>query len=186
MVKVGLLFGGAPISPSAMGSGQVSVNSISQTFYYSGVSSGRFWFAGNGVSSVLVNSATISQGAKSIPIRVNAAESFYVPSTGRWSDIVSISDFTLPGYVTITVVYPATASAPTFYDYVIPADPVAVSVIDVDVDRDPSPTTGHLLMDLQFEGTTEDSINGFTPSLVNSSLNSSILSSFVRNELTLS
>lgn len=87
-------------------SGKVYVDgyhSMTQTVYLSKMTAFRNFFAGNGVDSYLVASATLTQGSKTVAFGVGGKTSFYVPKDGRWSDWVSVADFSLPGYVTYTV-----------------------------------------------------------------------------------
>jgi hypothetical protein len=128
MTKVQIFYDGDPISPSGIGKSQALTATVTQTLSVTvAVPSARFWLAGNGVSSVLATSATLSQGSKSIPITVNGATSFYIPATGRWSDYASIADFDLPGNVTISISFPEEVQAPTFGDNTDPDEPVATS-----------------------------------------------------------
>ena len=128
MAKVQIFYDGDPISPSGIGKSQAITATVTQTLSVTvAVPSARFWLAGNGVSSVLATSATLSQGSKSIPITVNGATSFYIPATGRWSDYASIADFDLPGNVTISISFPEEVQAPTFGDSTDPDEPVATS-----------------------------------------------------------
>lgn len=128
MTKVQIFYDGDPISPSGIGKSQAITATVTQTLSVTvAVPSARFWLAGNGVSSVLATSATLSQGSKSIPITVNGATSFYIPATGRWSDYASIADFDLPGNVTISISFPEEVQAPTFGDNTDPDEPVATS-----------------------------------------------------------
>jgi len=167
MTKVQIFYDGDPISPSGIGKSQALTATVTQTLSVTvAVPSARFWLAGNGVSSVLATSATLSQGSKSIPITVNGATSFYIPATGRWSDYASIADFDLPGNVTISISFPEEVPIATFGDNTDPDDPVVVSVIEEDRRISPIidiPAQGVLLFDLQFEGTLNDSVNGLAP-----------------------
>jgi hypothetical protein len=121
----------------------------------------KFWLAGNGVSSVLITSARLIQGTKNIPVTVNGAQSFYIPATGRWSDYVSIADFTLPGSVTLTMLFEGTVNVSTFSDNSIPDDPVAVSAYDFLSQG--AECTGDVLFDVEFDGSFVDSVGGLTP-----------------------
>lgn len=164
MAKVSIFIDGDPFSPSGIGSGTTAATAtVSQTFVLSsGYSVKQFWFSGNGASSILVSSARLIQGSKNIPLKVNGATSFYISATGRWSDFVSIADFTLGQNVTVTITFQGTVNVATFRDNPVPTSPVIVSVI-----ADPltgTGLTGDILFDVEFEGTFVDSINGFTPS----------------------
>ncbi len=160
--KVTIFTGGNPFSPSGIGSGNTSVStSVSQTFALTATSQAKFWLAGNGVSSILITSARLIQGAKNVPVIVNGAQSFYIPATGRWSDYVSISDFTLPGNVTLTVTFETTANFPTFTDNSVPEDPVIVSATETSLSGEG--LSGEVLFDVDFEGDFIDSVNGLTP-----------------------
>lgn len=127
MHKVNLFYRGDPISPSGIGENQTLTAVITQTFSMPLVAMAKLWLAGNGSSSVLVISARLIQGSKNIPVTVNGREEFYVPATGRWSDVVSIADLSLPGDVTLSVSYPEAVYAPTFGDNTDPDEPVAIS-----------------------------------------------------------
>jgi hypothetical protein len=61
----------------------------------------KFFFRGTGTIAYRIVSATARQGTISIPILVNGATTFYVPPSGRWSDLFSTTSFTLPGNVSI-------------------------------------------------------------------------------------
>jgi len=74
----------------------------------------RFWFAGNGSSSYYVTSAFLVQGALSLPITVYGKTSFYVPSYGRASDVMSISNFTTPGEISSVVNIATNQTLPVF------------------------------------------------------------------------
>jgi hypothetical protein len=76
---------------------------VNQTVSLEDTNEARFWFAGNGVNSYLVSSASITQGGLTTQVKVKERTSFYVPKEGRWSDWVSISNFSLPGEVTFSV-----------------------------------------------------------------------------------
>ena len=138
MSKVTFLFlGGSSWSPSGVGSGVVSVETISQSIFLYPPAGGslRFWLAGNGSSPLLYSSMTVTQGNYSINVLVNWQSSFYAPADGRWSDYISISSFSLPGYVTVMVVFPHVSAAPTYswnnqtLAPTVPDTPVAVSAV---------------------------------------------------------
>lgn len=168
MAKVQIFYDGDPISPSGIGKSQALTATVTQTLSVTvAVPSARFWLAGNGVSSVLATSATLSQGSKSIPITVNGATSFYIPATGRWSDYASIADFDLPGNVTISISFPEAVQAPTFGDNTDPDDPVAVSVVDEGITTNIGVPSGTILLDCRFTDTFTDSVNGIVPEVTN-------------------
>lgn len=163
MPKVVLFTRGNPWNPSGIGSGTTSVlNTVSQTFSVPVTPQAKFWLAGNGVSSVLITSARLIQGTKNIPVTVNGAASFYIPATGKWSDYASISDFSLPGNVTLTVTFSGTMNIATFLDNSNPGDPVVVSATEIPSPETPS-LAGEILFDVEFEGTFIDSVNGLEP-----------------------
>ena len=132
-----------------------------QHFSLTGLPQAAFWLAGNGVSTMNVTHATLTQGTKTIPLTVNGHTSFYIPPTGRWSDYASIADFTFPGNVTITVFFADPVDAAIFSDNPVPDDPVVVSVIADSLTG--AGLTGEILFDVEFEGTFTDSVNGLTP-----------------------
>lgn len=127
-------------------SGKVYVDgyySMTQTVYLSKMTAFRNFFAGNGVDSYLVASATLTQGSKTVAFGVGGKTSFYVPKDGRWSDWVSVADFSLPGYVTYTVAVanvaqklPVAPTNPTVpvpvgaIEYVLPIE--EMPVVDLD------------------------------------------------------
>jgi len=168
MSKVTIATGGHPFSPSGIGSGTTSVSgSVSQTFTLPAMNQINIWLAGNGTSSQSVTSCRLSQGAKSIPVTVNGATSFIIPATGRWSDAASISDFTLPGEVTLTAFYQVTVNMATFSGYENPNAPVITSTVKTESGELPGgTTTGEILFDVEFEGSFTDSVNGWTPSTI--------------------
>ncbi len=166
MPKVVLFTRGNPWNPSGIGSGTTSVlNTVSQTFSVPVTPQAKFWLAGNGVSSVLITSARLIQGTKNIPVTVNGAASFYIPATGKWSDYASISDFSLPGNVTLTVTFSGTMNIATFLDNSNPGDPVVVSATEIPSPETPS-LAGEILFDVEFEGSFVESVSGFTPSTI--------------------
>ena len=161
-----IVSGGDPFSPTGIGSGTTTVStSSSQTFALVATPQARFWFAGNGASPYFVTRARLTQGAKDIPITMGSVQSFYVPATGRWSDFVSVSDFTLPGNVTITVTISEEVLLPTFSGNTNPSDPVLTSAHETSIDAyiGGEEYTGEILFDVEFEGNFIDSINGLTP-----------------------
>ncbi|AZF89920.1 hypothetical protein [Methanosarcina virus MetMV] len=166
MSKVVLFTRGNPWDPSGIGSGTTSVlNTVSQTFSVPVTPQMKFWLAGNGVSSVLITSARLIQGTKNIPVTVNGAASFYIPATGKWSDYASISDFSLPGNVTLTVTFSGTMNIATFLDNSNPGDPVVVSATEIPSPETPS-LAGEILFDVEFEGSFVESVSGLMPSTI--------------------
>jgi hypothetical protein len=95
---------GNAYSPNQVGSSKVLG---SGTFTETGVTISdscemmRFWFAGNGESSYYVTSAYAVQGALSLQITVWGKTGFWVPSYGRYSDAMSVSNFTTPGSINV-------------------------------------------------------------------------------------
>jgi hypothetical protein len=68
------------------------------------VTKAKVWFAGNGVDSYLVQSANVTMSGSTVPVLVNGASTFYIPASGRWSDLFSTTSFALPGTATFTFV----------------------------------------------------------------------------------
>lgn len=83
----------------------------------------RLWLAGNGVANINVSSATLTQGAKSVSVKVNNQTSFYIPPTGRWSDSISTADFNTTAAMTLTIVLAAASNVPAYSSspYLTPA-----------------------------------------------------------------
>jgi hypothetical protein len=127
-------FQGDPWSPSGIGDGTTSImySVVNETFTVTeDTNTIRLWFAGKGSGSALVYTAYVTQGAKSVPVSVGGKFSaFTIPSSGRWSDWVSVADFTLPGEVVFVVNYVEAVSLPTFSDNSVPTDPVPVSAVE--------------------------------------------------------
>jgi len=162
-MKTVLYIGSNPWSPAGAGSGTTLISSsVSQTFTmpYTPVAA-KFWLAGNGISPIHILSAWLIQGGKGIPITVFANTSFYIPAFGRWSDYVSISDFTLPGTVTLTVIVESEQPFATFSGNPNPDEPVIVSVIETPLSG--PGLTGEVLFNVEFESNFVDSVNGLTP-----------------------
>jgi hypothetical protein len=166
-----IVSGGNPFGPSGMGSGTTTAtSSASQTIQLAAwendwwvLGNIKFWFAGNGVSSYLVNSARLIQGSRNIPIKMGGQQSFYVPPAGRYSDEIYIGDFTVPGTATVTITFSETVTLPTFSDNTVPEDPVIVSATEIYSPEWGEGLTGEVLFDVEFEGNFIDSINGLTP-----------------------
>ncbi len=122
-------------SPSGIGSGSTGTiyTTVTQPLTVDeDVDTLKVWFAGlgGGTMSGVVTSAYLTQGTKSIPIRVHGQYmDFVIPPSGCWSDILNVSDFTLPGEVNVVTNYDVAASLPTFSDNTNPSDPVVVSSI---------------------------------------------------------
>lgn len=132
-------FSGDPWSPSGMGDGDTATlySVATETFDVTeDTDTLQLWFAGKGSGcsgprTTLIASAYITQDGKSTPVSVRGQYSnFVVPSTGCWSDAVSVADFTLPGTVSFIVNYVEATNVPTFSDNAVPTDPVPVSAVD--------------------------------------------------------
>ena len=147
-----------------------SVSSFAQTVTLLKTSTAKFWFPGNGVDSYLVSSASITQGAISTALRVNGQTSFYVPKEGRWSDNVSLANFSLPGEVTFSFTIAHTsAKIPTAP--IAPTTPVGVSAYEAEIsivsgeDVRLEVEEDRLVFNVQFENDFKDSVNGIEPTI---------------------
>lgn len=134
-----------------------------QTIYISNNrNSSQFYFGGNGSSPYLVTSATITQGSHSAVVKCLSKSSFYVPPLGRWSDKVSLSGFTTPGNITLSITITGDVPAVTMNnagDKTTITGSGPISGIKTYGSND-------ILFDCEFEGTFVDSVNGFTPIVV--------------------
>lgn len=73
----------------------------------------RFWLAGNGATNINVTSATLTQGAKSVSIKVNNQASFYIPPMGRWSDPISVADIDVTESMSLDFVLSGASNVPS-------------------------------------------------------------------------
>jgi hypothetical protein len=139
--STGGLLGGDPWSPQGIGDGVTEglYNVVNQTFTITeAAQTTRVWFSGSFSGSSagsLVYSAYITQGEKSAPVKVNGHTGFFVPPEGRWSDNVSIADFTTPGDVVFIINYVLPTNVPTYSNEPVPDTPVPVSAIQSIVDE---------------------------------------------------
>jgi len=101
----------------------------------------RFWFAGNGSSSYYVTSAFLVQGALSLPITVYGKTSFYVPSYGRASDVMSISNFTTPGEISSVVNIATNQTLPVFNEGTIITSIIETNAYDLSDEWSDLPTS---------------------------------------------
>ena len=131
-------FSGDPWSPSGMSDGDTATlySVATETFTITeDTDTVKLWFSGKGEGcsgprTTLIASAYITQGGKSTPVSVRGEHSnFIIPSTGCWSDTVSVADFTLPGDVSFIVNYVEATNLPTYSDNTVPTDPVPVSAV---------------------------------------------------------
>lgn len=74
----------------------------------------RHFFAGNGVSSYCVASAFLTQGSNSNPITCNNKTSFLVPPYGRFSDLISVSNYIYGETVNVVVNLATTQTVPAY------------------------------------------------------------------------
>ena len=131
-------FSGDPWSPSGMSDGDTATlySVATETFTITkDTDTVKLWFSGKGEGcsgprTTLIASAYITQGDKSTPVSVRGEYSnFIIPSSGCWSDTVSVADFTLPGDVSFIVNYVEATNLPTYSDNTVPTDPVPVSAV---------------------------------------------------------
>lgn len=135
MINSILGLSGDPWSPSGIGDGVTGItySVVNEQFTITeDTNSIRLWFAGKGSGgAALVYSAYATQGGKSVPVSVGGKFStFTIPSTGRWSDFISVADFTLPGDVIFVINYVVAISLPTFTGNSVPTDPVPISAVE--------------------------------------------------------
>lgn len=141
--------------------------SQSQSLYLqAGFISIKIWLEGNGSTSYLVNSAGLRQGSKVVSLKCLGAMSFYVPPLGRWSDLTSLTGFTVPGTAILDVSFrgdvPVLNLPPekkTIRTTPIISNTGVISKVYANISND-------ILFDCEFEGTFVDSVNGFTPIVV--------------------
>jgi len=137
----------------------------------------KIYLTGNGQSTIKVSSMALTQGNKSVFIRVGGKQSYYIPPEGRWSDYFYIDDFDLPlgEWVTLTlhVYFVGQVTAPIGVMNLNPSQPgtydpeQAVPIITTAMRAEtPNILSGDVLFDLELKVILPILSIGFTPSIV--------------------